>query len=79
MLPGGCASSDSFVPIPVQLPQDCELLAEQVPEPRYRDNEDFRAIAVRYKRAWLLGNERIVATRDCQAVLREKLAGQVTP
>jgi hypothetical protein len=64
---GGCflSSSGTAPGLPAHLPRECQRLLVKVPDPGANEGDDAFAIAGRYRAAWLKGNHRLGAARDC--------------
>lgn len=58
----------------VQIPRDCENLAQPVPYPAVNQGQSAKASVARHRAALGQANGRLEATRDCQAQQRERLA-----
>jgi hypothetical protein len=48
------------------MPRECQRLGLKVPDPGAKDGQDMSDIAAGYKAAWLKGNHRIQAMRQCE-------------
>lgn len=71
-----CAASPGSPSAPtVQIPRDCEDLARTVPYPAVTRGLNAKLAIAQHRAALGQANGNLVATRDCQAALRERLAG----
>jgi hypothetical protein len=52
--------------LPEHLPRECQKLAAKVPDPGAKPGDDGFDIASRYRAAWLKGNHRLAAVRECE-------------
>lgn len=71
----GCATSriDPAKPA-VQIPRDCENLAQPVPYPGLAKGQSAKASLARHRAALGQANGRLSATHACQANQRERFA-----
>jgi hypothetical protein len=58
----------------IQIPRDCEELAQPVPEPDWRKGQNAKVLLGRTTGALIQANENLDATRTCQAKQRETFA-----
>lgn len=58
----------------IQIPRDCEDLAQPVPYPPVALKGNAKASVARHRAALGQANGRLEATRDCQAQQRERFA-----
>jgi hypothetical protein len=59
----------------VQIPRDCELLADTVPYPTVSTGMSAKAAVARHRAALGQANGNLVATRTCQELQRQRFAG----
>ena len=71
----GCATLRGDPPQPVQIPDDCDRLAEPVPFPVIVKREDLGVRSARLGAALVEANGRLRSTRECNAKVREQFAG----
>lgn len=72
-----CATSSGSPPSAVvQIPRDCENLAENVPSPRRDEGQNPKAALAQHVVALKRANTNLTATRTCQQHQRERFAGQ---
>jgi hypothetical protein len=70
-----CATSQGSPPAgSIQIPRDCELLAKTVPYPAVSKGQSAKAALARHRAALGQANGNLVATRECQALQRERFA-----
>ncbi|CAM5400683.1 hypothetical protein AFEL58S_02030 [Afipia felis] len=65
---------DSPTRASLQIPRDCENLAEPVPYPPVSKGQNAKASVARHRAALGQANGRLEATRDCQVAQRERFA-----
>lgn len=74
----GCVTSQGErsigIPTARQIPRDCENLARRVAYPAFGKGEDIRLIAAKHAVGMRRANDRLDATRECQAKQRESFA-----
>ena len=71
----GCAGSqNSPTRAAVQIPRDCENLAQPVPYPSIEVGMSSKVALARHRASLGQANGRLVATRDCQKQQRERFA-----
>lgn len=58
----------------IQIPRDCEELAQQVPEPEWRKGQSAKVLLGRTTVALDSANLNLAATRNCQSDQRETFA-----
>lgn len=62
--------------LPVQIPQDCEQLAADVPVPDWQPGVNPKVVLGRTTAALIEANDNLAATRACQRITRETFAGR---
>lgn len=73
---GACATSPaSPTRATVQIPADCERLAQTVPYPAVDKGMSAKVAVARHRAALGQANTNLVATRTCQEKQREQFAG----
>lgn len=72
---GGCATFGSPAPS-VQIPRDCENLAQRVDPPPVRAGMNAKAALAQTRGALATANGNLDATRECQAAQRQRFAGE---
>ncbi|MGC2776496.1 MAG: hypothetical protein WA418_12785 [Bradyrhizobium sp.] len=50
----------------MQMPRECQKIAKGVPDPGAKPGDDGFDLAARYRAAWLKGNHRLDAVRQCE-------------
>ncbi len=76
MTSSGCAKFIEGARGPsVQIPKECENLAETVRLPDPKKGQDMRLIAAQNRKAAAKANAQLDATRECQVRLREEYEG----
>jgi len=58
----------------VQIPRDCELLAQTVPYPAVSKGQSAKVVLGRHRAALGQANTNLVATRTCQEQQRQRFA-----
>jgi hypothetical protein len=74
MLTACAGSQGSPTRATVQIPQDCELLAQTVPYPAVSTGQNAKVSVARHRAALGQANGNLVATRTCQEQQRERFA-----
>jgi hypothetical protein len=71
----GCVTSGTVdIPLARQIPADCENLARREPYPAFGKGENMRLLAAKNLAGLVRANDRLDATRECQAKQRETFA-----
>jgi hypothetical protein len=69
-----CAQSPGKPALSVELPQDCERLAEPVPVPEIRKGMSAKVALARTSAALGTANDHLASTRACQEAQRQSYA-----
>lgn len=74
---GGCATLPNSPSAPrVQIPRDCEDLAQEVPYPPVYLKQSAKASEARHRASLKQANKNLSATRQCQEQQRLRYAGE---